>query len=394
MQSVVFDKLPAHDTCWSITTGADGKIYAGACGEITGGLGVFIVSYDPDRDEHQYLLEVSCALNEPVDSGRATQSKIHGCMVPASTGELYCATHASGPPIGHAVWRPWNTWDDDQRMFSGFHIFMFDPQTGEVDDFGCMSPNEGSRAMALAEDRGLLYGVTWPRDHWYVYDIRKREYRDFGRLSDVNPQSVWVDPEGNGYTSTDMGYIVKYDADRDRLIQLDARIPLVESAPSPQRTVYDTVPSPDGKSIYGVAWNMHTYAFCEHLFRFDFDTERMHDLGRAADDGEEWISMCGGLVFGWDGWLYYSKTKQKDHGRLPWTVFLSKLNPETLVKEEICPMDDGEWQSEDIAKATRDFHGNLYFADTNNRPVRIYKYSPENSNNGGGDTERYLRPWG
>ena len=93
---------------------------------------------------------------------------------------LYCATHCSGPPINHAVWRPWHTWDDSENMHSGFHIFSFDPETENLVDFGIMSPNEGSRAMALAEKRGLLYGITWPRDHFYVFDIRNRKYRNLG----------------------------------------------------------------------------------------------------------------------------------------------------------------------------------------------------------------------
>lgn len=46
-------------------------------------------------------------------------------------------------------------------------------------------------------------------------------------------------------------------------------------------------------------------------------------------------------------------------------------------KEEIGALDDGQWHSEYVAKATFDFKGNLYFADTNNRPTRLYVYRPE-----------------
>ena len=34
--TVVFDKLPEHDTCWAFIEGTDGKLYTGVCGEITG----------------------------------------------------------------------------------------------------------------------------------------------------------------------------------------------------------------------------------------------------------------------------------------------------------------------------------------------------------------------
>ena len=150
MKSIIFDALPVHDTNWSITTGADGNIYVGICGELTGGLSVFIVRYVPTRKETEYLLEVGPALNEPSDSERAPISKIHYCMVPGDDGKLYCANHFSGPPLGAPIWGPWHTWDDQERMASGFHIFTFDPATEAVEDFEIMARNEGSRAMALA----------------------------------------------------------------------------------------------------------------------------------------------------------------------------------------------------------------------------------------------------
>ncbi|MCL5986033.1 MAG: hypothetical protein M1371_05625, partial [Actinobacteria bacterium] len=117
LQAIEFSDLPVHDTCWAITTGRDGRIYTAVCGEMTGGLGVYIVAYDPERDEMEYLTDVALAIGEPPDNGRATHSKIHYCMIPGSDGMLYCATHSSGPPLGDAFWRPWNTWDDVSKSF-------------------------------------------------------------------------------------------------------------------------------------------------------------------------------------------------------------------------------------------------------------------------------------
>ncbi|NIA08009.1 MAG: hypothetical protein GWP14_10335 [Actinobacteria bacterium] len=266
MTSVVFSELPVHETIWSITTGADGKIYAGICGELTGGLSVFLVRYNPDTARYEYLLEVGPALNDPANNGRAPQSKIHYSLIPASTGELYCATHCSGPPLEQRIWRPWHTWDDPERMFSGFHIFRYDPATGDMNDFGVMHPNEGCRAMALAEKRQKLYGVTWPRDHFFVFDIKERRYQDLGRIGDINPQSIWIDAEENGYTIDDLGQMVKYCADEQRLMHLDVRIP---SEPGLPCSVYDTVPAPDGRGVYGVTWNMEKTHSPDRLFRYD-----------------------------------------------------------------------------------------------------------------------------
>jgi hypothetical protein len=70
------------------------------------------------------------------------------------------------------------------------------------------------------------------------------------------------------------------------------------------------------------------------------------------------------------------------------------MNPDTLEQEEICSFDDGNYHSAYIAKATRDYAGNLYFADTNNRPERIYVYTPQGS--GKSYTPRWplVRAWG
>lgn len=396
MKSIVFRELPVHDTCWAITTGVDGCIYAGVCGELTGGLSVFIVRYDPDRDEVEYLLEVSPALGEPVDSGRVPHSKLHYGLIPGSDGKLYCSTHCSGPPWGHRIWRPWNTWDDPERMFVGLPIFTFEPKTEELVNFGIMSPNEGTRAMALAENRGLLYGLTWPRDHFYVYDLKKHEYKDKGRIGDENAQTLWVDTKGNGYTVDDLGYIVKYIADEDRLVHLSVRVPKDPHSPSEERSSCDTTPSPDGKSIYGTVWNLERIPFCERLFRYDLyegDEGKIYDLGPGY--GKDKLNHICGLIFGDDGYLYYAASKEDKNRRIPYRMYLFRMDVNTLKKEEICPFDDGEYHSEYIDKATKDFYGRLYFADTNNRPVRIYVYTPDYFT--GKKTKRnwpFIRSWG
>jgi len=392
MKSVVFRELPVHDANWSITTGRDGNIYVGVCGELTGGLSVFIVRYNPVNEKTEYLLEVSPALNEPPDNGRAPLSKIHYGMVPGSDGKLYCATHFSGPPLGDAIWRPWHTWDDHEKMASGFHIFSFDPVTEQVEDFGVMSRNEGSRAMALAEKKRLIYGVTWPRDHFYIFDLKNHKYRDLGRIGNVNPQSVWIDNEENGYTVDDLGFIVKYDVMSDRLIHLDVRVPKDPMFPSEERCVYDTVPSPDGKSIYGVVWNLEWAQFASRLFRYDFKDNKVYDLGPGY--GKDPCDHIGGLIFGEDGYLYYAASRKDSNRRIPYRMYLFRMNVHTLEKEEIAPFDDGEYHAEYIAKATIDFAGNLYFADTNNRPTRIYIYTPEGASGKFIPRWPLVRSWG
>ena len=98
-----------------------------------------------------------------------------------------------------------------------------------------------------------------------------------------------------------------------------------------------------------------------------------------------------GLVPGGDGYLYYAMAKQLVKHR--YHMFLCRMSLSTFKKEEVCPMDDGEWHSQYIAKATRDFYGNLYFADCANRPSRVYIYTPEGCS-GERAMRRYHKSWG
>lgn len=380
---VTFPELPVHDTMWSGTTGSDGRIYMGICGELTGGLSAFLGRYDPVADKTEYLLEMAEAINEPTTNGKATHSKIHTCLVPSRDGKLYIATHCTGAPLNHRVWRPWNCWDDAERMFSGFHIGRYDPATGQFEDFGVQSPNEGSRIMALAEKRGLLYGITYPRCHFYVYDLRRRIYTDVGRCGDINPQCMWIDADENAYTIDDLGYVVKYMADTQELIHTDTRLPFLREIPSV--TVYDATLSPDGKDVYGVTWNEDTYVFIHRLFRYNFAEEKIYDLGPVPYNKERYDVAkhhhAGGVVFGDDGLLYLTAGFTEytpEGGLIGHGMYLYRIDTETLENEEVALLaDDRGLICPYVHRAARDFDGRLYFFETNYRPPRLFVYTPD-----------------
>ena len=352
---------------------------------MTGGLGVYLVSHDPESRRTSYLLDVAEALGEPPDNGHATHSKIHYCLVPSEDGALYGATHCTGAPLGDFVWRPWNSWDDPVKMFTGFHIFRYDLSTAEVEDFGNMSPNEGSRAMALCERHRKLVGVTYPRDHFYTFDLETNEYNDLGRIGDINPQSVFLDREENAYTVDDLGYLVRYDPRDDSLTHLDVRLPHAAYRDGTYNLMYDSVPSPDGESIYGVHWNVDIRLLDNRLFKYDpFDGPegKIHDLGwayRPEEAGPAWADPqnhhTGGLIFGQDGHLYFATYV---HWKEPKGMYLIRMDVETLEREEIGPIlnRDGS-AAEYVAKATFDFKGGLYFASCASRPTGIFAYRPE-----------------
>jgi len=82
-----FTGHPASDSCWSLSVGPDGRIYAASCAETAPGETVKVVRYNEKTDALDYLFDLDQVVDDPRDSGRATQCKIHYSFAPAS-GEV------------------------------------------------------------------------------------------------------------------------------------------------------------------------------------------------------------------------------------------------------------------------------------------------------------------
>ena len=387
LKSIVFKELPEHDTCWSLITGVDGKLYIGVCGEMTGGMSAYVASYDPVDGKAKYLIEIASALGVPPDNGQGSHSKVHYCLTQDHDGTLYAATHCTGAPVGDWIWRPWNCWTHPQKQFSGSGIAVFKPD-GELIFSEIFLPNEGSRCMALATERKKIYGISYPRDHFFVYDLKKRKVRDLGRIGSINPQCIFTDYIENAYTTDDFGRIIKCDADSEDLSEVGVQIPYTWFRNGFHNTLYDVTPAPDGKSVYGVTW-----AWGERLFRYDFVKNRLHDYGKAyGEENCEWDhiihSHSGGLVFGSDGFLYFAANVKTEEKSIP---HLIKMNPETGERENLGVFHHNGTPADHISRAVSDVEGNLYFAETGNTPTKLFKYTPEKK----GKTEmKTRRVWG
>lgn len=394
LKSIVFDALPEHETCWALTTTPDGKIYIGVCGELVGGLSVFLVKYDPDNDTTEYLLDMGEALGRSARFGATPISKVHYAMIPGHDGKLYCATHFSGPPVQDVVWRPWQTWDDPIRMACGICLFTYDTGNGHLENLGVICPNEGARAAGFSEKRRLMYIATWPRNHFVVFNVDTGDLFDAGRIGNTNPLSIWLDEKENAYTVDDLGEIIRYDADERRLYETGIKIPKSPLCQGENRSIYDAVRSPDGKGIYGSVWNLEYMPFAGHLFYYDMKSGEMRDYGPGKKGSADKKSHLTSLIFGEDGFLYYAVSEEDTRRRLGSRMYLMRMNTESGEKEEIGAIDDGQWHAEHMAKATFDFKGNLYFADTNNRPTRLYVYRPKTGKREIVNDFSQIRNWG
>lgn len=387
VETVVFDKLPEHDTCWAFIEGSDGKLYTGVCGEITGGLSAYVAGYDPLLNKMDYLVEMASAIGVPADNGQATHSKVHKCLLQDNDGILYAATHCTGAPLGDWIWRPWNCWNHPQKYFSGSGIVSFKPD-GEIVFSEIFLPKQGSRCMALAQNRRKIYGMSYPKNHFFIYDIMTHKVTDKGRIGNINPQCVFTDKRENAYTSDDYGKLVKYDAERDELVETGIVIPHAGFRNGYHNTLYDVTPSPDGESVYGVTWT-----WGQRLFRYDFKRNELYDFGKAyGEEDTEWDhiihSHVGGLVFGEDGNLYFTVNIRSGNGSKPHLV---RMDPQTGKRELLGTLEADGKAGDHISRGACGADGSLYFAEAGNTPTKLFKCTVDYP---GAKKPRLRRMWG
>ena len=370
LDTIVFDQLPVHDTCWSLMAGVDGRIYAGVCGEMTGGLSAYIAAYDPARQRTDYLVEMATALGIPPDNGQATHSKVHYSLLQDGDGTLYAATHCTGAPLGDTLWRPWNCWNHPQKQFSGSGLVCFNPDGG-INYHQLLLHKEGSRCLALARQHRLIYGISYPRNHFFVFDLGTRQTHDIGRIGNINPQCIFTDQDENAYTADDYGHILQFDPTTSRLFDTGEQIPHASFRDGYHNTFYDVCPEPSGQGVWGVTWTWGA-----RLVRFDFATRKLQDFGKAVgEESPDWSHIIhehvGGMTFGADAKLYFVANLPADDGAS--RPHLVQFDPATARREILAPLQiDGAWVDH-IARGALGSDRKLYFAEAGNTPTKLVR---------------------
>ena len=400
-----FDGYPVSDSCWSLSAGPDGRIYAAACCESSPGQSVKVVRYNEKDDKLDWLFDAAKVAEDPPDSGRATQCKIHySFAASARDGILYCATHLSGPPKGEKFYSPWRSWHDPRRCFKGSALIAYDTRESRVLWHDTLIPKEGCRCLALDEERGRLYAISYPRDHFIVYSLKDRTRRDLGRLGSVNSQAIFVDRRHRVWTSNDDGRLVRYDPDRDALEESPYILPHPDWQTGWHSVFYD-VASWDDAVFYAVTWNTAPRLY--RLWTEEGAWGRVEDLGPATQDRDAsvpfsmFLDHAGGLVFDREGRLYWVRSRwrndreqEADGGRqFGAEGVLMRLDPATLKREEIMVLRRPDGIAQYCSRAARDRHGDLFFANVGRIPVGLFRVRMPNRSDAD-DATKPLRSWG
>ena len=384
-----FSEHPSSDSCWSLSVGPDGRIYAAACAEMTPGETVKVVRYNEETDKLDYLFDLDEMVEDPRDSGRATQCKIHYSFAPSmGDGIMYMATHLSGPPIDQVKYSPWRSWHDEKRCFRGSALLAYDTQTDEVRWWDTIIPKEGCRCLLHDEERRLLYAISYPRDHMFVYDLKQKKLRDLGRIGSINAQVLWLDGQHRVWTTCDYGRLVRYDPDKDRLEMSPYVLPHNEQFQTGWHSVfYDAAATPDGSCVYAVTWIASPRLM--RIWPNEGEWGRVEDLGATTQERDTsiptdtFLDHCGGLTFAGDGQLYYVASRWRGELTRPEHTnakdldtdgVIMRLDPQSLEREEVGILKRPGSFGHYVSRGAVDHNGDLFFGNVSRpMPVGLFK---------------------
>lgn len=275
--------------------------------------------------------------------------------------------------VNHISQDLWTQVKEQYAGYAGGHILRYDPteeprtppkpdQPATVKDLGVVIPGEGIYCMTLDARRQILYGLTYPRAHFFRYDIKAGRVEDKGvvfkdvlfggpddRTLRTLPRDLVVADSGDVYTSTDDGRILRYDAATGELETLTATIPgetmqVVEAWVKdggvlyggtsegflfrffPGRGEVDNLGKPmvslrirglalgPDRMLYGLAGDR---SIPNLLFRYDTQKRRFETLGGVAADRSPLYLWRGAqfdaMVTGADGTIFMGESDRGGH---------------------------------------------------------------------------------
>jgi len=303
----------AHDTYNAISAASDGKIYyVLSSNSINQGGKMYV--YNPFTDQIKYLGDLTEICGEKGEKS-IPQGKSHVEFYEYH-GKLYFATHIAvyemiggierfpeNPPKGHS-------------LYPGGHILSYDLQTEEFEDLAIAPRGEGIITMVMDRQRGHVYGITWPTGNFIHYDVKRKELKNIGPISDkgetgipgttyrVLCRSLCVDQnEGLVYSSTSEGDIFRYNPYLETLQKVEG-----VSLRLDYFGKYDfTQPGSMGynwrKIIWypseGVAYGVHGNS--GYLFRFDPKASSLNLVERISSEPSKRCGMFDQFTFGYLG---------------------------------------------------------------------------------------------
>ena len=356
---------PENDTCWALAMGTDKKVYIGLCMEFTSGGIAQLYNFDTEEEKLNHVLDISKITGEYPESGRATQGKIHYSLCPSSDLKMYGSTHATTAPAGAPFWDPYAMMSDGYKYFQGAHLYYYDSTNGDIKDFGVIVPRQGVPLLVLDENTSRFFGITYPLAHLFTCDMKGRDFKDLGKVSEHYPISIVRYNDENIFLSDSYGRIIRINPKTLKVTFTDTILPHPEwSNGALINWMCDSIVGPDQKVYCGGYLNTR-------IMRFWPEGDRiiLEDLGDPLK-GKMEINGIRILSFAFDknNNLYYIPATDKGSYMMSYSI------DDNTVKNHGLMIKDGiratGWRS------AIDDKDRIYFADVGNIPVNLWRFDP------------------
>jgi streptogramin lyase len=307
---------------------------------------------------HLFVLNPRHGYVRPLGVIPGAMSIIHAIAISAE-GEVYIGTS----PDGHILkYTPHKEYE--------LQIQIDKPLI--VADLGQPVPGESIFTLAIDRDANVIYGVTAPNSHFFEYSIARKEFKDFGVLSEKSPfaekfekdkmmsRMLVVDQEGMVFASGEDGYFFRFDPKIQKLEKLKIQAPAIPGR-EPWTRVDAFLLDPSG-IIYGGTSD-------GYLFRLDPIKLSVTNLGKPLNQ-----YRIDGLVRAQSGKLYGVGGDETDMARL-FSYDPSTGGYDILGFVDVNRRPYYTWQAYVIGAMACDLNGTVYIGE-DERISKLFLFYP------------------
>ena len=240
---------------FSLCEGRNGKIYVGTSAY---GRNAYLVEFDPATEKMRIVLDTHKLVGQKT-TGYAAQAKIHTRNFVGPSGKIYVGSKQGylSQAEQAAVKR-----GEKAPVYRGGYVMVYDPANDTAENLGMPMPlgdkktagrteGEGVIDVTADEERGLIYVVTCEHQHWMLYNVKTKTYRELGPILRDQPNTL-IDAQGRGTAITHDFRVARYDPAKDRVtidpLQVEGK-PFAEYLGA-KRIHPDWRITPDGRTAY------------------------------------------------------------------------------------------------------------------------------------------------
>ena len=255
------------------------------------------------------------------DPEQIPQSKIHTQLIADSRGRIWFGTHSE-----EMYNAGFGDFDVYPKGYPGGHIVCFDPRTGQFKDFGILFPRKREFPRSIAEcglyylsmtrdpRKDILYALLGDKMHIVAFDMAAGKLLDcqpvplpYPYRDDLEPRGpgfqqcrdLRVGADGNVYTFSHGGQVIRYRPDAQRVELLDLWVP--GGTKALMNMPFALATNQDRTKIYGNGY------LSGNLFELGVESGREPAIRDLGIPHQSWPMerAVHGIVMGLDGMLYF-----------------------------------------------------------------------------------------